>query len=310
MRNFAITIFIIFVVIILGLYLISFQVRETQSCLVMTFGKPDRQITEPGWYFKWPFPIQQVARYDSRMSVYSSETEETPTAGGEPIIVNTYVVWKISDPLEYYKATRGISVMDPEEELLRSRIRNTQNNIIGQHYFSEFVNSDPNRINFEKIENDMLEDLQKAVADAQYGIEIKALGIKQLKVSEEVSKKVFERMRTERIRIAEKYRAEGDSKVDQIEQEAQAISDQLLAAAEAMAKRIRGDGDAQAAQYYALLDEDPEFSNLLYALDALQKMFESGTTYVLPADTEPFSLLRNIPKLKPEDPNEIQEIEK
>ena len=181
MKNIAITVFIILIIITLGLYLISFQVRQTESCLVITFGNPGRQITEPGWYFKWPFPIQQVVKYESRMKVYTTETEETPTADGSPIIVSTYIAWKISNPLDYYKATRKI--MNPEEELLKSRIRNTQNNVIGLHRFAEFVNSDKDKIKFEEIENEMLQDLQNAVASADYGIEIKALGIKQLKVS-------------------------------------------------------------------------------------------------------------------------------
>ena len=196
MKNIAITIFIILIVVTLGLRMVSFQVRETESCLVMTFGKADKPITEPGLYFKWPYPIQEVVKYDSRMKVYVPEVEETTTAGGEPIIVNTYVIWRKSDPLLYYKATSKKS--NPERELLESQIRNTQNSVIGRHEFSEFVNSDPNQIAFEKIEQEMLAELQKSVADAQYGIEIKTLGIRQLKVSEDVSPKVFDRMRKER----------------------------------------------------------------------------------------------------------------
>ena len=92
MKNLAITIFIALIVMTLGLYLVSFQVRETESALVTTFGKPTRQITDPNLCFKWPVPIQRVHKFDSRMRVYEVEIEETQTAGGEPIIVNTYVV--------------------------------------------------------------------------------------------------------------------------------------------------------------------------------------------------------------------------
>ena len=103
MKNLAIALFIALIVISLGLYLVSFQVRETESCLVTTFGKAtaEDEITEPGLYFKWPFPIQQVHKFDSRMRVFETESEETRTAGGEPIIVSTYVVWKIARPLEF-----------------------------------------------------------------------------------------------------------------------------------------------------------------------------------------------------------------
>ncbi|MBN1975008.1 MAG: protease modulator HflC [Sedimentisphaerales bacterium] len=305
MKNFAVTIFIILIIVTLGLYLISFQVRETELCLVVTFGNPGRQITEPGWYFKWPFPIQQVVKYDSRMRVYAPETEETPTSGGEPIIVNSYVVWKISNPLDYYRATKKIR--DPQEELLKSRIRNTQNNVIGLHKFSEFVNSDPDKIQFEKIENEMLQDLQKAVAAAQYGIEIKALGIKQLKVSEEVSKQVFQRMRSERERQASKIIADGNAKVVKIEERARSISEEITVAAQARAKEIMGEGDRAAAVFYRLLDADPELAKLLRALEALPVMLGKNATYVLSTEMDPFSLLQKIPALIPKDPNSLND---
>ena len=302
MKNIAITVFIILIVVTLGLYLISFQVRETQSCLVMTFQNPTRVITTPGWYFKWPFPIQQVVKYDSRMKVYAPEAEETPTAGGEPIIVNTYVVYKISDPNSWYKATK--KTRDPEQELLRSRIRNTQNNVIGQHKFSEFVNSNPDNIKFETIENEMLQDLKKAVADARYGIEIEALGIRQLKVSEDVSTEVFKRMRSERIRQAKKITSEGDATVVAIDEEARRISEELTAATQARAKEIMGEGDAAAAEYYRLLDADPELAKLLRALEALPVMLGEGTNFVVPLDLDPFRIIKQIPDLKPNEPNE------
>lgn len=301
MKNIAITIFTILIIVTLGLYLVSFQVRETESCLVVTFGNPGREITEPGWYFKWPFPIQQVVKYDSRMRVYSPETEETPTAGGEPIIVNTYVVWRISDPLNYYKAASKIS--DPENEVLRSRIRNTQNNVIGQHKFSEFVNSNPDKIKFETIENEMLADLQKEGGVAQYGIEIKALGIRQLKVSEEVSKEVFKRMRSERNKLADKTRSEGNALVVKINEEARRISEELTAAAQARAKEIKGRGDAEAAKYYKMLEPDPAFAILLRKLEALPEMIGSRTTFIVPTNMDPFSLLQKIPNFVPNDPN-------
>jgi membrane protease subunit HflC len=301
MKNVAVMIFILLIILTLGLYLVSFQVRETESCMVTTFGKPTSQIVKPGWYFKWPFPIQQIHKYDSRMRVFTVEVEETRTASGDPIIVNTYVVWRISEPLKFYNTIK--TVKNAEDELLRSRIRNTQNSVIGKYKFSQFVNSDPNQIKFDDIQKDMLAELKKAVAAADYGIEIKTMGIKQLKVSEDVSKKVFDRMRAERKRRADKIIAEGDSEAVWIKTDAKTISDELVAVADARAKKIQGEGDAKAAQYYKLLDEDPVLAGFLRNLEALQKMLESKTTFVVPPDKEPFSLLKGMPDLKPVDPN-------
>lgn len=302
MKNIAITIFTVLIVVTLGLYLFSFQVRETESYLVTTFGRPTRQITEPGWKFRWPVPIQRVHKFDSRMRIFAVEAEETPTAGGEPIIVNTYVVWRISEPLQFFNAVK--TVKKAEDELLRSRIRNTQNNVIGRHYFSEFVNSDPSKIKFEAIQNEMLADLRQAVADANYGIEIKTLGIKQLKISEEVSKEVFKRMSAERQRRTEAITSQGTAEATKIKIEAKSKSDELVAAAKARAMVIRGQGDAEAAKHYKKLEADPELAMLLRSFEALQKILEKRTTYVVPTDIDPFKLLKEMPDLKPFEPNE------
>ncbi|MHC4070001.1 MAG: SPFH domain-containing protein, partial [Planctomycetota bacterium] len=93
MKNLAITILIAAVIVILGLYFVSFQVRETEATLVTRFGKPTREITEPGWYAKWPMPIERVYKFDARMKNFTAELGETTTKGAVPIIVNTYVVW-------------------------------------------------------------------------------------------------------------------------------------------------------------------------------------------------------------------------
>jgi membrane protease subunit HflC len=296
MKNLAIALFVALIVISLGLYLVSFQVRETESCLVTTFGKAtdEDQITEPGLYFKWPFPIQQVHKFDSRMRVFETESEETRTAGGEPIIVSTYVVWKIARPLEFFNAIK--TVTKAENELLRSRVRNVQNNAIGRHYFSEFVNSDQSKIKFKDIQDEMFADLQKAVAEAKFGVDIKTVGIKQVKVSKDVSTAVFGRMKAERTRRAKGIESAGEGEAIRIRTEANSKSTELLAAAEARAKRIRGKGDAEAAKHMEKLEENVELAMLLRDLESLQKSLESRSTLVIPTDAAPFNLLKGMPK--------------
>ena len=173
MKNIAITMFILLVLIALGLLFVSFQVREIEYALVTTFGKPTREIVEPGWHFKWPPPIQRIYLFDSRMRVLEADIGETTTKGAVPIIVNTYIVWKIAEPQDFFNAVG--TVKEAESKLL-SQISDTQNKVVGRHYFSEFVNSDPSKIEFEDIQAEMLADLKQAVRE-DYGIEIKTLGI-------------------------------------------------------------------------------------------------------------------------------------
>ncbi len=293
MKNIAITIFIVLVVAVLALYLVSFQVREIESALVTTFGRPTRQITEPGWYFKWPPPIQRVYKFDSRMMVFEADLGETTTKGAVPIIVNTYVVWKIAEPLAFFNA---VGTVKEAENKLRSQLSDTQNKVIGQYAFSEFVNSDQSKIKFKQIEKQMTDDLKQSVRD-DYGIEIKTLGIKQLKISEDVSKDVFERMRAERSRRTEATIAQGSAEATKIKTDADSKKTELLAAAEARAKAIRGQGDAEAAKFYKLLEEDPWIEMFLRDIEALKKILEKRTTIVISADTEPFKLLKEMPDI-------------
>jgi len=300
MKNIAITVFIVAIVAVLALYLVSFQVRETEAALVMTFGKPTRQITEPGWYFKWPAPIERAEKLDSRMRVFEADIGETTTKSAVPIIVNTFIVWKIAEPLAFFNAVG--TVREAESKLL-SQISDTQNRVIGQHEFSEFVNSDPTKIKFKEIEAQMLADIQPIVK-TDYGIEITHLGIKQLQISEDVSKDVFERMRAERNRKTEATIAQGNAEAIKIKTDADSKQTELLAAAEARAKAIRGQGDAEAAKYYKMLEADPEFAIFLRDIEALKKILEERSTVVLSADTEPFKLLKKIPEIKPKNPDE------
>ena len=294
MKNIAITIFIALVAVVMGLYLITFQVRETESALVTRFGKPVREITEPKLYFKWPAPIERVHKFDSRMQVFEADLGETTAKDAVPIIVNTYVVWRIAEPLKFLNS---VGTVKEAEVKLYSQITDTQNRVIGQHSFGEFVNSDSEKIKFDQIEAEMLADLEQTLSD-EYGIEIKTLGIKQLKVSKDVTVKVFERMKAARNRRTEATIARGEAEATKIRADANLKKTELLAAAEARAKAIRGQGDAEAAKYYKLLEEEPELAMFLRNIEALEKILKERSTIVIRDDSEPFKLLQKIPSLK------------
>ena len=295
MKNLSTTIFVLLIVVVLGLKLCSYQVRETESVLVTRFGKPVADKTDPSLYFKWPTPIEKVHRFDSRLQVFEGQMEETTTKGGEPIIVTTYMVWRISEPRTFFER---VSTATDVQKFLLSQLRNEANAVIGRHYFSEFVNTDPEQIHFKAIEDELLASLKKEM-EQEYGIEVRQVGIKQLELSEEVTKEVFERMRADRNRKTEAILGEGNATATKIKTDAESKKTELLAAAEARAKAIRGQGDAEAAQYYKLLESDPELAMFLRDLEALKKMLKDRSTIVLGAETEPMKLLKGVPDIKP-----------
>jgi membrane protease subunit HflC len=274
---------------------ITFQVREPESVLVTTFGKPTRQITQPGLYFKLPPPINNIYRFDCRLRVFDADFAETTTKGNDSILVHTYIVWRIADPLKFLNSVGSVT---EAENKLHSQLNNAQNNVIGRYYFSDFVNSDKSRIQIVKIQQEMLESLSKEVGDT-YGIKIEDLGIKQLKVPADVTKGVFERMRSERNRKTVSTIQEGQSIAVKIRSDANSLATELLAAAEARAKTIMGQGDAEAAQYYQMLEADPSLAMFLRDIEALQEILSQRSTYFISTDKWPFSILRQMPDLEP-----------
>jgi membrane protease subunit HflC len=295
MKNLAVSILVITIVVIGLLLALSFQVRDTEAALVTRFGDPARTITEPGLKVRWPAPIERVHKFDTRMRIYEAVIGETTTKGAIPIIMHTFVIWQVAEPLQFYNAVQTVG---QAENKLYSLIQDTQNKVVGRHEFSEFVNSDPTKTRFEQIQNEMLNELKTAAAK-DYGINIKTVGIKQLKVNEDTTKAVFERMISERKRKTDAILAEGNAEATAIKSDADTKKQKLLAAVEGRAKAIRGAGDAEAASYYEMLTDDPDFAMFLRETEAVKKILKNRATIVISADSEPFNLLKEMPKLEP-----------
>jgi membrane protease subunit HflC len=275
---------------------ILYQVRETETVIVTRFGKPVRPETEPGLKVKLPKPIEVVHRFDSRSRLFDDiPEEETTTAGGEPIIVKSYAVWAIADPERFLTSVKDVK---SAEDSLGTLLRNAQNSVIGKHYFSEFVNTDPDKIQFEQIENEIVSEVQQKAKD-EYGIAVKTIGLKQINVPKSVTEKVFERMKADRTRKTEAILAEGRAEAERIKSDALAKQKELLAVAATQAQAIRGDGDAEAAKYYEMLKEDPQLAMFLRNLSALKEILLEKTTIVLGVETEPVDLLKGIPNITP-----------
>lgn len=294
MKNIWVFVFVLLIVIVLGLYLFTFQVRETEIVVVTTFGKPTDTLDEPGMYFKWPRPINDVKRYDARSQLYETVLTDTTTKGSEPITVTSYIIWKIADP-----NTFRVRVGDKEtaRQRLHELLTDAQNTVIGEHDFSDFVNSDPDKIKFEEIENAMAQRMRPGAKE--FGVAVEVVGIRRLAVNETVTKAVFERMKAERTRKTNAITKAGETEADTIKKNAEARRTELLAIVEARAKAIRGSGDAEAAGYYSMLEEDPEFAMFLRDIEALRKILENETTIILGADTDPIQLLKKAPDIQP-----------
>jgi modulator of FtsH protease HflC len=298
MKNFAVIFFVLLIAVCLILYLFSFQVRETEVAIVTTWGEPGEPISEPGWKFKkLPSPIQKVHKFDSRPRVYLGVKEETPTRGGDPIVIDSYVVWAIDDAAKFLNK---VGTFDKAELLLAQELRNAQNSIVGKYDFSAFVNSDPEKVKLAAIESDMTEALRN-VAVTGYGVDVKAVGIRKLGVNEKVTADVFARMKEDRNRRKEAILNEGEAEATKIKDEADKLRERLFVATDSRAKEIKAQGDAEAAKYYKELEKDPEFAKFLRHLEALKIILADNTTIILDQESQPIQLLKGVPDIKPKN---------
>ena len=267
----------------------SFQLPQTQSAVVTTFGRP-AEVTEAGLHFRWPFPFQRVYRFDRRVRCFEGgdgKLEETMTGDGHNILVGIYVNFRIRDAKTFFVTLEN---MTTAESQLNSWMRGFRNAAFGRYRFNQIINTDPKQMKLAEIQDAIKRDLAKQASG--YGIEIVGVGINTINVPKTISEKVFDRMIAERKRIADKYIAEGNSEARKIRTNADSERTIKLADAEAKAKEIRAKGDAEAAQYYAVFKQNPELAEFLRKLDSLKVVMKGRTTLVVDTRTPPFDLLR------------------
>ncbi len=276
--------FIIFVLLIL--YLVAFQIQVGEMAVVTTFGNPTRVITEAGLYWKAPTPIQKVDKFDGRIQVLESKMEEVYTRDGKNIILITSTFWKIKDPLKFFRA---VGYKEEAEKKLISIVRNYENGLIGTYDLSNLINVDKNLLKLDEIQG-KIKQLCSKEAEETYGIEILEVLFKRMQFPQEVTQDVFERMRKERERIAEKYLAEGEGMASDIKARADAEKEKILAEAKAEAKKIKGEGDAEAAQYYNVFSKNEELAIFLRKLESLETTLQKNATVILDYRTPPYDL--------------------
>ncbi|MCC7147389.1 MAG: protease modulator HflC [Phycisphaeraceae bacterium] len=281
------------IALILLTYMFAFTVRYDQMAVLTTFSKatdpvvdlagqilePGSVKRDPGLYFRWPWPVQQVQTYPTRMQILEDQLEELQTADAFSLIVRTFVVWRIDDPLAFF---RRLKTIDEAEKQLHSLLRNTKG-VISKYRFEQLVNTDASAIQLRPIEQQMLEQLRQRLAEAGYGISVQHVGIRRMMLPEDVTEGVFERMKSTRQRMAQKARTEGEAQAAAIRSEANSASKRILAFAEERALKLRADGDSLAAQYYDVFGKDQDLASFLRRIQTLKAALP-GATLIVPAD--------------------------
>jgi modulator of FtsH protease HflC len=285
-------------IVIFALLLFVFQVRQSEVAVVTTFGKPVRDITEPGAYFKWPWPIQKVYKFDQRVQNFEDKFSENYTADSITLLSSVYVGWKISDAAAFFPKFAGGSV-SAAQRMLESMLRSAKSAVIGKHPLSDFVNADPKELKFDAIENEIEQAVQSELRTNDCGIEISFLGIKKIGLPESVTQTVFQRMTSERQILISKFQYEGEAEAQKIRAAADRQAAETIADANAAATRIRGEGEAEAAKTLPVFQQNPELENYLLRIDALKQSLNQRATLIFDERTPPFDLFQNLPTNSP-----------
>jgi membrane protease subunit HflC len=267
--------FIALIIVALGLLIFGslFVVEEGNKAIVIQFGKVQRDsetgdttVFEPGLHLKLPF-FDRVVRLDARIQTLDEVPDRFVTAEKKDLIVDLYVKWKIEDFAKYYLATGGIKA--GAEILLQQKVNNALRSEFGTRTIQEIVSGERSELMDEAM-------AQASTSSDELGIQIIDVRVKQINLPLEVRNFIFQRMRSEREAVAREHRSEGKEKAEFIKADIDAKITVMLADAERNLRKLRGEGEAQAAQIYAeTYTKDPEFYRFLRSMDAYKKSFSS-----------------------------------
>lgn len=257
-----------------------FVVREAQLALLLRLGEIVDADFKPGLHFKVPL-IQEVVKFDKRIQTLDANPERFLTIEKKFVVVNSYAKWRIADVAQFFRSTRGNS--DTASRLLAARINAALRDEFGKRTVQEVVSGERTEImaTLARNANEQAADL---------GVEIVDVRVKQIDFSDDISENIYERMRTERHRVASELRAQGYEAAERIRADADRQRVEIVSNAYRDAELLRGDGDAQAAEIYAkAFDSNPDFYGFWRSLSAYREVFkDGGSMMVLDPDSEFF----------------------
>ena len=296
--------FIILAVLILGFGSI-YIINEAEQAVVTQFGKPvGGAITDAGLHFKVPI-IQTVMKFDKRILEWDGSANEIPTLDNKYILIDAFARWRISDALQFYKSAKNEMLAQSRlDDILDGAVRDE----IANRTMVEIVRSS-NRVmviqdveastvnvNNESIKKScmklqgarllivesILKSVSKRLLDLNMGIEILDVQLKRINYTNQVQEQVFNRMISGQNQIAEKYRAQGQGKKQEILGMQVQRKKEIISGAYLESQEIKGEADATATRIYAdAYGKSPEFYNFIKTLETYSNTLDSSTQFIL-----------------------------
>ena len=266
-------------------YFSVFTVKEQETAILFKLGEIQRADYQPGLHFMIPV-LNNVRKFDVRLQTLDAEPQRFLTAEKKDVKVDSFVRWRITNVSDFYTATGG----NPRRAgiLLYQKINDALRNEFGKRTVQEVVSG----------ERGTIMDLVTAQANErgrELGMEIIDVRLKRIDLPDEVASNVYDRMRSERARVARELRAQGDKEALALRADADRQRTVIVSEAYRDAEELRGAGDAKAADVYAsAYEQDREFYDFYRSLNAYKRSFgNDGDVLLLSPDSDFFKYLRD-----------------
>tara|TARA_B100000965_G_scaffold54591_2_gene41020 strand:+ start:2258 stop:3196 length:939 start_codon:yes stop_codon:yes gene_type:complete len=312
MKNYLSILSVAFALVVMNSF---FIINEKEQAVKTEFGRPvGGPIVDAGLHFKLPL-IQTIIKFEKRVLEWDGVANEIPTKDNKYILIDTFARWKISNALEFYKSAKNEMLAqsrldDIIDGAVRDEISNrTMGEIVrstdrkmeiyisesegetSEAYDNEELNSPGARID---IISSILSKVDEKLLELNMGIEIVDVQIKRVSYNKQVQTKLFNRMVSEQNMIAEKYRAQGQGKKQEILGKQIQREKEITSGAYLSSQKIKGKADAEATEIYAnTYSKSPEFYNYLKTLETYKKTLDPSTFFILSTDNKYLKFLEN-----------------
>lgn len=284
-----------------------FIVGQTERALVLEFGKAVRVENDPGLKMKVPF-IQNVVFFDNRLIDFNAEPKEINASDQKRVIIDAFVRYRITDPLQFYRTVQNENVM---RDRLNSILESSLKKEVGSYPLSALLSPTRNVI-MDAILRDVNRQATGRLSEAEkeeaagvaveaaeqggFGIEVEDVRIKRADLPQTNSNAIYARMETDRQREARELRAQGEEAAQRIRAKAERERTEIISEARRQAEVIRGEADAVATKTYAeAFNRDKDFYDFYRTLQAYRQVLDgSDTTMVLSPDNEFLKYLQEV----------------
>lgn len=278
----------IVLVAVLAFFGFTAEVREGECAVITRFGAPRAEITEAGLYLRLPWPFEDVVKYDSRQQYLESNYLETLTRDKRNIILNSYVVWEITDPLTFYHSVRSADVA---QQYLRDLVTNATNGVLGGYDLTELVSLDEEKIKIDEIQEKIFSRVREN-SEATYGIKVSEVSIMRLTLPDVNLQSVFDQMKTDRQKDIDTIIAEAERDANKITTDADAKAAEIIAQGTTDAAALKAKTETEVARIYAEAQAaNLELYQFLRQLDTVAGSVGEGTTLIVRTDEYPFNVL-------------------